>query len=215
MYNSVEISNRIKSIAKFRNTSVRQMLVDIGLGQNTMSNMKTSMPKSENLAKIADYLDCSVDYLLGRTDDIHGHTEEPPARAPKLKGVKIPVLGRVQAGLPVEATQEILDYEEITEQMAATGDFFGLCVRGESMSPYLLPDDIVIVRQQPDADSGDIVIASIGLDDATVKKLKKTPTGIALIPLNERFPTLYYTFQQIEELPVRIVGKVVELRRKV
>lgn len=68
MYNSSNVAERIKELSKKRNISVKQMLLDVGLGFNTMSNMKTSMPKADNLAKIADYLDCSVDYLLGRTD---------------------------------------------------------------------------------------------------------------------------------------------------
>ena len=69
MYNSQDVAERIKELAQKRNVSVKQVLSDIGLGFNTMSNMKTSMPKSDNLAKIADYLNCSVDYLLGRTDN--------------------------------------------------------------------------------------------------------------------------------------------------
>lgn len=68
MYNSSNVAERIKELSKKRNISVKQMLLDVCLGFNTMSNMKTSMPKADNLAKIADYLDCSVDYLLGRTD---------------------------------------------------------------------------------------------------------------------------------------------------
>lgn len=73
MYNSAEIAERIKALAKLRGVPVRQMLSDVGLGTNTMANMKTSMPKADNLARIADYLHCSVDYLLGRTDspDLH------------------------------------------------------------------------------------------------------------------------------------------------
>lgn len=73
MYNSNNIANNIKSIAKSKNVSVKKLLEDVGLGFNTMSNMKTSMPKADNLAKIADYLDCSVDYLLGRTDKPDSH----------------------------------------------------------------------------------------------------------------------------------------------
>ena len=69
MYNSQDVAERIKLLAQKRNVSVKQVLSDTGLGFNTMSNMKTSMPKSDNLAKIADYLNCSVDYLLGRTDN--------------------------------------------------------------------------------------------------------------------------------------------------
>ena len=67
MYISTDVAERIKEMAKVRSISVKQLLEDVGLGFNTMSNMKTSMPKADNLARIADQLNCSVDYLLGRT----------------------------------------------------------------------------------------------------------------------------------------------------
>lgn len=73
MYNSNNIAERIKIQTKLSGSTVKQMLEGVELGFNTMSNMKTSMPKADNLAKIADYLDCSVDYLLGRTDNPQAH----------------------------------------------------------------------------------------------------------------------------------------------
>ena len=73
MYNSNNVATNIKNMAKKKKIAIGKMLQDIGLGINTMSNMKTSMPKADNLAKIADYLDCSVDYLLGRTDNPQSH----------------------------------------------------------------------------------------------------------------------------------------------
>ena len=69
MYNSQDVSETIKNVSKSKNITIKKLLEDVGLGFNTMSNMKTSMPKADNLARIADYLDCSVDYLLGRTDN--------------------------------------------------------------------------------------------------------------------------------------------------
>ena len=68
LYNSNNVADNIKKMAKSKNVTIKKLLEDVGLGFNTMTNMKTSMPKADNLAKIADYLDCSVDYLLGRTD---------------------------------------------------------------------------------------------------------------------------------------------------
>lgn len=68
LYNSNNIAERIKTLSKSKGISIKKLLSDVGLGFNTMANMKTSMPKADNLAKIADYLDVSVDYLLGRTD---------------------------------------------------------------------------------------------------------------------------------------------------
>lgn len=72
MYNSQDVAERIKELAQKHNVTIKQLLSDVGLGFNTMSNMRTSMPKSDNLAKIADYFDCSVDYLLGRVDTPNG-----------------------------------------------------------------------------------------------------------------------------------------------
>ena len=68
VYVSSDVAERIKDIAKAKNIPLKELLDKAGLGINTMNNMKTSMPKSDNLAKIADYLDVSVDYLLGRSD---------------------------------------------------------------------------------------------------------------------------------------------------
>lgn len=70
MYNSSDVATRIKEISKLRGITVKQMLSNAGLGNNMMTMMRTSMPKADNLGKIADVLNCSVDYLLGRTADI-------------------------------------------------------------------------------------------------------------------------------------------------
>ncbi len=68
-YSSSEIAARIKIIAKSKGFTLSTILKEVNLGRNTMANFKTSMPKADNLAKIADYLDCSIDYLMGRTDN--------------------------------------------------------------------------------------------------------------------------------------------------
>lgn len=70
MYISTDIAKRIKDLAKAKSVKINDMLTECDLSKNTLSSMLSggSTPKSENLAKIADYLDCSVDYLLGRTD---------------------------------------------------------------------------------------------------------------------------------------------------
>ncbi len=69
MYNSTSVSERIKIQAKAHGVTVKKVLEDVGLNYNMMTSMRKSMPKADNLAKIADYLDCSVDYLLGRTEN--------------------------------------------------------------------------------------------------------------------------------------------------
>jgi len=135
-------------------------------------------------------------------------------QSPILKGREIPVLGRVAAGIPINAVTEIIDTEEISEEMARTGEYFGLKIKGDSMEPRIYDGDVVIVRQQDDAESGDIVIAMVNGDDATCKRLIKYSTSIALISLNSKYEPMLFTDKEVLEKPVRVIGKVVELRGK-
>ena len=123
-------------------------------------------------------------------------------------------MGTVQAGLPSTAAENIIDYEEIDEALASTGEFFALQVRGDSMEPKFSQGDVVIVRKQDDADSGDIVVALVNGDEATIKRLKKRPEGILLIANNPTYEPMFFSNREIRELPVRVIGKVVELRAK-
>ena len=130
-------------------------------------------------------------------------------------GVRIPVLGRVVAGIPLEAITDIIDYEEIPAQMAKSGTYFALQVKGQSMEPTLHEGDVVIVRQQPEVENGEIAIVLVNGDEATVKEVKEGPDGLTLIGHNVGvYSPHFYTREQIQNLPVRIIGKVVELRRK-
>ena len=135
--------------------------------------------------------------------------------------IKIPLLGKIEslnvsvaAGIPIDAIEEIIDTEEITEEMAKTGEFFGLKIKGDSMTPLICDGDIVIVRRQNDAENGDIVIATINGDEATCKRLRKYQGGIELIAINPSYSPFEFNNQDIIEKPVRIIGKVVESRRK-
>lgn len=133
------------------------------------------------------------------------------------KGVKIPVLGTIPAGVPIEAIEEILDYEEISEDMAKHGEYFALKVKGNSMLPTIKDGDIVIVRQQDDADSGKICVVMINGFDATLKEIKKDPQGLWVLPHNPEcdFKPSFFSNQQVEDVPVRIIGVAVEIRRSI
>lgn len=132
----------------------------------------------------------------------------------KATGIIIPVLGKVAAGIPIEAVTDVIDTEEITEDLAKTGSFFGLKLHGDSMEPRMLDGDVVIVRQQDDAESGDVVIALVNGDDATCKRLRKYRDGIELISNNPAYPPMFFSNEEIQTKPVKIIGKVVELRGK-
>lgn len=74
--------------------------------------------------------------------------------------------------------------------------------------------DVVIVRKQDAAETGDTVVVLVNGDSATVKKIKYGPDGITLLPSNPSFDPLFYSAAEVEALPVRVIGRVVELRAK-
>lgn len=176
----------------------------LGLDRQVVTDWKAGRSKSyrKYIYQIADYFGVAVDYLLGDES------------AQPHKALKIPVLGRVAAGIPIEAITDIEDYEEIPEDMAALGEYAALRIHGDSMEPRMCDGDVVIVRIQPDVNSGDTAIVLVNGSDATCKKIKKTPEGVMLIPGNPAYEPTFYTNKQIAELPVTIFGKVVELRAK-
>lgn len=129
--------------------------------------------------------------------------------------VRIPVAGSVQAGIPTEAIEDVVDWEEISSVLAQRGDYVGLKVKGASMEPRFIEGDTVIVRRQPDVESGEIAIVFVNGDEATMKKVIKSPEGIMLVATNAAvYEPHFYSNRQIDELPVTIYGKVVELRGK-
>ena len=180
----------------------------VGVGKSTVRKWENGMianMKRDKILKVAEALNTTPAYLMG-WDEVK---EEP-----KKKGVKIPVLGRVAAGVPIEMIEDVLDYEEITEDMARHDKYFALKIQGDSMTPRIWNNDVVIVRQQDDAENGDIVIATVNGDDAVCKRLQKYNDGIALISLNPQYEPIYFKKDEVDEKPVRIIGKVVELRGK-
>ncbi len=179
----------------------------IGLSKQAISmyvNGKRT-PKRPVIESISRILNVNPMWLMGY--EVEKYLE--------IKSVKIPVLGRVQAGIPIEAVQDIIDEEEIDPKMALSGEYFALKIKGNSMEPRIYDGDVVIVRRQPDIESGQIAVILIDGKDATVKIVEKHEDAIVLIGLNPSvYPPHLYTKKQIDELPVTILGKVVELRGK-
>ena len=201
------LANKIKELRKESGLTQVQFAQKFNISKGTIAMWETGKrtPDADTMIKTADFFGVTMDVLLGLNPNRYEDVSN---------GIKIPVLGKVQAGIPVTAVQDILDYEEITTELAETGEFFALKIRGESMEPRMLDGDIVIVRQQPDVDSGDIAVVLVDGENATVKKIVKQKSGISLVAMNPAFEPIYYSNEEIEELPVVVLGKVVELRGK-
>ena len=180
----------------------------------TKEPIAPSLPKVKAIAKA---MGMELDDLLRQLDGNQPVVVNTSAKKvdASIKAVKIPVVGRVVAGIPIDAIQEIIDYEEISSELAKTGDFFALRITGHSMEPRMCEGDVVIVKKQESVESGDTAIILVNGNDATIKRIKILDNGILLIANNNSvYEPHFYSKKDIQELPVQILGKVVELRGK-
>lgn len=194
---------KIREHRKRCGLTAKQLAEAVGVAESTMSLYENGKrePDFDTLLRIAATLGASVDALLG------GGSE-------RAVGVKIPVYGAVAAGVPIAAITDIEDFEEITEAMAASGEYAALRIRGDSMEPRMTEGDVVIVRVQDTVESGDVAIVMVGDSEATCKRVMKTGEGLMLLSTNPRYEPMFYSRSEVASLPVRIFGKVVELRAK-
>lgn len=179
---------------------------DLGFNKSAVSTWcnGTRLPRMDKVDALARY------FHINRSDLIEEHNDQP---APNPN--RIPVLGSVPAGVPIEAIEDIVDWEDIPMDWLRGGqEYFGLKVKGDSMYPKYLENDTVIVRKQDDCESGQDCVVYVNGYDATLKKVVKKPDCIILQPLNPVYDPKIYDYND-EENPVIIAGVVVEIRRSV
>ena len=178
------------------------------LEKNTNTRGSGITPTISAIDKVAKAMNVPFDILFRRLNpDQSILVSESSVR-------RIPVLGRVAAGIPIEAIENITDWEEIPSSFKNPEDFFALEIHGDSMEPRIYDGDVVVVRKQVDAESDEIVIASVNGHDATCKRLMKYQDSIGLISLNSKYPPMMFSSKDIQDKPVQIWGKVVEIRGK-
>ena len=174
---------------------------------------KEIAPSAETLKSVANVFGITIDELLKMLDE-NQLIKLSNSNRNRVKGIRIPILGHVVAGIPLEAIEDIEGYEEITPEMSAKGEYFALRIKGNSMLPSLREGDIVIVHKQDYIESGQTAIVLVNGDEATVKRVKYQENGIILVGENaDVYPPHFYTKEEIETLPVSIIGRVVESRR--
>lgn len=201
---------RICDLIRKKGLTELQFCKATGIPQSTWYSWKQrdSIPTNRYMPNITNFLNVSAEYIIsGEVENIQKvELDDEP--------IQIRVLGKVAAGIPIEAVEDVIGEETISKKMAETGDYFGLRISGDSMEPSIHHGSIVIVRQQDDVENGDIAIVIVNGEDATCKKIEKFENGIMLVPINKAYEEKFYTNEEIEKLPVRIIGKVVESRTK-
>lgn len=191
--------DKLKQIRKQNKIGQVELAKKLNVANGTISMWENNLrtPDLETIKKIAKVFNIALSDLV---DDY------------KLN--RIPVLGTIPAGIPIEMIEDVIDYEEIpTNWLIGGKEYFALKVKGDSMSPDYLDGDVVIVKKQDSCENGDECIVAVNGFDATFKKVIKKESSIILQPLNSNYEPMIYSNDDIEKLPVRILGVVVELRR--
>lgn len=131
-----------------------------------------------------------------------------------MRSISVPVYGRIPAGTPIEAVEDISGYIMIERQFASAGqDYFALTVNGDSMNPKYEDGDIVLFEHQVIESNGNDCAVRIGGEDATFKKVRKTDEGIILQPLNPDYEPIHITSSDSDN-SIEILGIAREIRRK-
>jgi len=211
-------NSNLPYIRKQKGISQLELANRIGVDQSTISLWEKGMDTTvENAIKVAEALDISIPEFLGtdlRFDN--GALVELDSDT-----IMIPVLGTIKAGTPIEAQQDILEYVDIPRSWTRGGKkFYGLFISGDSMFPKYNEKDIVIFEQSEDlnlANGKDCAVMVNGFD-ATFKNVRINQAGIQLIPLNinnsDGYEPTFYDINQIQNLPVTIVGIAREKRTR-
>ena len=190
------------------NVTRNDMCEALGVKYTTLTDWvkAKSYPRIDKIELMANYFGVSKSDLV--------EAKEPVQKFKTYKSVKIPVLGAVAAGEPIDAIENVEGWEDIPEDWTKHGEYFALRIQGHSMSPDIRDGDVVIVRVQPVVENGEIAIVCVNGESATCKRLKRYEKELCLIPINSDYETLRFTPQEVQSLPVTILGRVIEIRRK-
>lgn len=223
-----DFSARLKKAMSDKQMKQVDLCNKTGIDKALISNYLSGKykAKQDKLHKLAIALDVSEGWLMGYDVDMDREwfEEKEPSEISidnaryietTTKTIKIPVLGKVPAGVPIEAIQDILGYEEIPASMLKSGNnYFALKIDDDSMYPDYKTGDIIIIKQQNDCNSGDDCIVMVNGDDATFKRVIKQEKSIILKPLNNNYEPYYFNEYEILTKPVKIIGIAIEVRRK-
>ena len=205
--NAVE---RVKSICRERKIPISKLERDLNFGNGYIGQLRKGMFPADRLAKIADYLSSPEEYILTGQE-----TEKAPSPIPGAERIDvskyhdIPILGRIPAGLPLYAEQNIEGYT-LTD-LNGGAEYFALRVSGDSMNAIGINDGyLIIVRRQDEVENGEVAVVMVGDDDATVKRFYATNNTVTLMPQStnpQHTPQIYDT----KKTKIKILGKVVKV----
>lgn len=210
------IYERIKKRRKELGLSADKVALALGVSRATVYRYESSeiekVPASV-IKPLARILQTTPEYLMGWEAASNSEDLQSFDIFPAENMVDIPIIGKVSAGFGNLACEEIESVEPVSADSIKSGDtYFFLRIKGDSMSPLFLENDLVLVRRQSSIDSGSYGVVLIDEEDGMVKKIKYGPDWIELHSENPYYPVR--RFENEDVLRIRVVGLVTEVKRK-
>ena len=212
-----ELGVYLKNLRDSRELSTREVYDLCGVSNSYLSLVENGHRRASAivLKKLApiynvDYLDL---YEKAGYIDLIEDEKKQQILTPLSNQITIPLLGTVKAGYDYLAEENIVGYESI-DNVSDKENYYALTVTGDSMEPLFSDGDIAIVHKQNDFESGNTCIVLINGDEATVKKVVRMEDGIDLIAMNPYYPKKHFSKEDMQEIPVKVIGKVVEARKR-
>lgn len=213
-----KVGKRLKEARERNKITLEEAGKKVDVHKSTVlrwENGETEKIKLPILETLADYYNVNPVWLAGFDVPMERNLNAYKVDELGNSVIPIPILGTVKAGYDYLAQENWIGTIDVETSLVGNGkDYFALKVHGNSMSPVLIEDDIVIIKKQNDFENGDIVVAIINGDEATIKKGKKSDSSILLQPLNTAYEPLIFTYDEMKTIPVTIIGIVKQLKRE-
>ena len=206
--------NRLQKAMNIRNMKQVDLVEKTGLDKTLINKYLSgiSNPRQDKLTILGDALKVNELWLMGYDVPINRDLNTIPLS--ELNQTEIPVLGKVKAGYDYLANENVIGHVFLDFKPTDPENYYALQVTGDSMEPLFSDGDIAIVHKQDNFDSGNTCIVLVNGDEATVKKVVRMDDGIDLIAINPYYPVKHFTKDEINKKPVKIIGKVVEARKR-
>lgn len=198
-------SNNLRRLIEQKGVTVADVARETQIAYQTVSDWRNgnAMARGGGLQKLSDYFGVNISDL----------TSDQPVNTIMITDfVKIPIIGKIACGDPIDAIENISEYRSVPKDYLPRGDLFYLEASGDSMEPKIPNGSYVLCRKQSDVENGEIAAVLVnGDEETTLKKIIKQGNSILLQPLNEK----YAPYIVNSENPARIVGKAIEVTSKI
>lgn len=219
----MKYGNRIQALRAEQSLTQEELAQRIDISRAALSHYEKNRrePDYDTLQKLARYFGVTTDYILGRTDDPRPADvikEQQTSYLYRILGeqlvspdemTELPIIGRIAAGEPILAEQNVEGREMVLKSDVVGGEFFWLRVKGDSMANQIADGDLVLVRQQCSLENGQIGVVLVNGDEATIKRVYYKGNQCVLSPENPAYQPQIYPASEVV-----IIGEVVKSMRR-